>query len=344
MRPGRASSNVGASSPPGVIWESGPAATSQQPQSYLARLRKDPQKNRVLCLDLLVAFCFLYSTADILVEWSDSLECKKAVGRWLMGSYVLICTFRVLRYIGQAFSHPGEEERVMHLRQASPVCRGLAWFTWLFLVPIFFSWTAMGSATVIPLVSQGRNACLPTGGMEHLLMRLLLCYGWVVMCLLHLGGILRFEYRLRRADRALHQIESDDNSQRRWGSTEMRTGFARSGLLKRGLKPEKIKDLPKVKIEKESPLIGEQCSICIMDFVLNDSVRALPDCRHYFHQECIDLWLLRSPSCPLCKCSVGGGAGGEEEGDDDEGGAETEESVEDHGLDVSLQAGLDFTG
>merc|ERR1719231_4783 len=112
--------------------------------------------------------------------------------------------------------------------------------------------------------------------------------------MLYLVNALRFEYRLRRAEAALRSIETEDSLQR-WGrqsfletesSTDM-TGFVSSGLA-RGLKPTEIAELARWKVEKNSPLCGEDCSICITDFVSGDSVRRLPDCEHVFHRECID--------------------------------------------------------
>lgn len=47
------------------------------------------------------------------------------------------------------------------------------------------------------------------------------------------------------------------------------------------------------------------CAICLDDFEANETqVRELP-CRHIFHPDCIDTFLLRNSSlCPLCKQSV----------------------------------------
>lgn len=170
---------------------------------YLTRMRHDPEKWKILYLDALVFSCFAYSTLDIMVDWEGSLQCKKNVGCWLLGSYAMISLFRILRYIGQAHCNEGDENKVLHVRQPVRICRYLAWFTWIFLVPAFLCWTAMGSYRVIPLLWQGQNAeneCLPTGRSEHIFMRLLLCYGWGIMSLMHLCGVLRFEWRLRRAE------------------------------------------------------------------------------------------------------------------------------------------------
>lgn len=45
----------------------------------------------------------------------------------------------------------------------------------------------------------------------------------------------------------------------------------------------------------------EVCGVCLVDFDDGDELRVLP-CGHYFHQECIDHWLLHSATvCPVDK-------------------------------------------
>jgi hypothetical protein len=49
---------------------------------------------------------------------------------------------------------------------------------------------------------------------------------------------------------------------------------------------------------------AECCPICFGEYdSANVEVRQLP-CRHYFHPECIDAWLVRDNTCPLCKSLV----------------------------------------
>ncbi|KAL7687386.1 putative Zinc finger, RING-type, kelch-type beta propeller [Plasmopara halstedii] len=45
------------------------------------------------------------------------------------------------------------------------------------------------------------------------------------------------------------------------------------------------------------------CPICLIDFEDGEDVRNLP-CKHIFHVTCIDEWLKRNTSCPMCKCNV----------------------------------------
>ncbi|GMY31259.1 NEP1-interacting protein-like 1 [Fagus crenata] len=43
------------------------------------------------------------------------------------------------------------------------------------------------------------------------------------------------------------------------------------------------------------------CSICLQDFEDEDHVRTLPNCGHLFHLYCIDEWLTRQGTCPMCR-------------------------------------------
>ncbi|KAL5752495.1 hypothetical protein ACOSQ2_023002 [Xanthoceras sorbifolium] len=50
---------------------------------------------------------------------------------------------------------------------------------------------------------------------------------------------------------------------------------------------------------------SEICTICLDEYVQEDIVRVLPRCRHMFHKDCIDQWLLkRSFRCPICRDST----------------------------------------
>ncbi|XP_048130707.1 NEP1-interacting protein 1-like isoform X2 [Rhodamnia argentea] len=46
------------------------------------------------------------------------------------------------------------------------------------------------------------------------------------------------------------------------------------------------------------------CSICLQDFECKDVARRLPACRHLFHLCCIDKWISKQRSCPLCRSPI----------------------------------------
>ncbi|KAL1823518.1 hypothetical protein ACET3Z_010296 [Daucus carota] len=72
-----------------------------------------------------------------------------------------------------------------------------------------------------------------------------------------------------------------------------------------GLAGDSVDRIPKVRITRENNMdaSGEKvcCSVCLQDFQLEETVRSLPQCHHLFHLPCIDNWLVRHGSCPLCR-------------------------------------------
>ncbi|XP_074576263.1 RING-H2 finger protein ATL70-like [Curcuma longa] len=48
---------------------------------------------------------------------------------------------------------------------------------------------------------------------------------------------------------------------------------------------------------------ASSCSICLSDFKEGEVLRALTECGHSFHLQCVDPWLRSRPTCPLCRTS-----------------------------------------
>ncbi|KAL5768781.1 hypothetical protein ACOSP7_015326 [Xanthoceras sorbifolium] len=49
---------------------------------------------------------------------------------------------------------------------------------------------------------------------------------------------------------------------------------------------------------------GLECAVCLSKFEDIEILRLLPKCRHAFHINCIDQWLEKHSSCPLCRHKV----------------------------------------
>ncbi|GJY47956.1 RING-H2 finger protein ATL56-like protein [Tanacetum coccineum] len=47
--------------------------------------------------------------------------------------------------------------------------------------------------------------------------------------------------------------------------------------------------------------ISHDCSICLEGFKERDMCRAMQVCDHFFHAKCVDTWLVKVPSCPICR-------------------------------------------
>ncbi|KAD6453597.1 hypothetical protein E3N88_08302 [Mikania micrantha] len=87
--------------------------------------------------------------------------------------------------------------------------------------------------------------------------------------------------------------------------------FDMENSVTRGLSKEVINDLPKHVFEglsktsqKHGKCYETNCVICLENFKNKEEGRELPICKHVFHIKCIDEWLIRQGSCPICRQNV----------------------------------------
>lgn len=80
-----------------------------------------------------------------------------------------------------------------------------------------------------------------------------------------------------------------------------------------GLSPQDIEMLPCYDfkdVEKGGGGGPSDCAVCLDSFQAGDKCRLLPVCRHSFHAQCVDAWLLKSSICPICRTNASVGKGG----------------------------------
>lgn len=76
-----------------------------------------------------------------------------------------------------------------------------------------------------------------------------------------------------------------------------------------GLDRPVIESFPKVVLGESkrlpSPSISDTntCAICLCEYCAKDSIRCIPECHHCFHADCVDEWLQKSGTCPICRSS-----------------------------------------
>jgi len=69
--------------------------------------------------------------------------------------------------------------------------------------------------------------------------------------------------------------------------------------LPKQLLDELTETIPTQKFEK-GEFNNDVCSVCFENFMEEEEVKAL-ECKHVFHQNCIDPWLKKTLKCPLCR-------------------------------------------
>lgn len=249
----------------------------------------------------------LYLGMDISNSWDEFSHCRWPVHRWLLVSYFFILLFRISHIVGTVYTTEESGDLLLNLRHKGTLPRTIVSITWLLMLPLFMVWTGLGSYWLVD--SKRHSAqCLPMGMLLCFIITWqVLTYAWIAV---HVGvGSIAWvlEYRLRKAESNLRAIE-DPDMVRRWGQVSSLSGYtALSGALGGGLTPSEIGALPHFEATEAEVGEASECSICLGDIRVGDSVRQLRTCGHTFHRPCLDLWLLRRADCPLCKRDVRAG-------------------------------------
>lgn len=70
-----------------------------------------------------------------------------------------------------------------------------------------------------------------------------------------------------------------------------------------GLEPILVAAIPTMKFNREafSSIEDAQCTICLGDYQEKEVLRIMPKCGHNFHLSCIDVWLRKQSTCPVCR-------------------------------------------
>ncbi|XP_048225893.1 RING-H2 finger protein ATL7 isoform X2 [Ricinus communis] len=73
-----------------------------------------------------------------------------------------------------------------------------------------------------------------------------------------------------------------------------------------GLEPVMVAAIPTMKFNREAFTAVEdaQCSICLGEYQEKEVLRIMPKCGHNFHLSCIDVWLRKQSTCPVCRFPI----------------------------------------
>lgn len=128
--------------------------------------------------------------------------------------------------------------------------------------------------------------------MEIVISVILLFVGITVLVLIHVCIV-------GRAFRRRYENDQDMVAARISRSSSNRNGS-------KVIANEDLKDLPcfEFKATERGETSSADCVVCLENFNVGDKCRLLPNCKHSFHSQCIDSWLVKTPICPICRTSV----------------------------------------
>lgn len=265
--------------------------------------------------DMVLFATLSYSALDIQSEWATFSTCRQPVHFWLLTSYALLLTFRLVHSVGSRSSTgTSEGEFLVNLRLKETMPQLMLYATWFVVMPGFSIWTVAGSFWTWD-VWNNSPSCLPPQFLWFTLLWQVVSYFWIAAHLMIGCVALRRERKLRLVEADLRALE-DPETIERWGVvSQLQSESATSGRfsirgrngrsLRPGLSPAEIKGLGGiVQATSCSHDASDECSVCLAEIHVGDTIRCLPNCVHSFHRSCIDLWLLQSATCPLCKVDV----------------------------------------
>lgn len=95
-----------------------------------------------------------------------------------------------------------------------------------------------------------------------------------------------------------------------WAESHISARFFARGFVytpsERGLDKSFRDMLPTIIFDESVAAMLEdtQCVVCLGDYQMNEKLHRLPVCGHAFHLDCIDQWLSKNTTCPLCRTSL----------------------------------------
>ncbi|CAN6466269.1 unnamed protein product [Victoria cruziana] len=102
-----------------------------------------------------------------------------------------------------------------------------------------------------------------------------------------------------RLDRLVHTVDES------WHEQEQTAGGRPSShVIKKTLEVIELGNFLRMEEECKQEQ-GTLCCVCLCSMERRDKVRKLHNCRHVFHQKCLDRWVDQGQhTCPLCRSSL----------------------------------------
>lgn len=252
--------------------------------------------------------CSMFTTVNILITvlagavvhglQQHPIQCHKPLDFWFCMAGLQVIGFVLAFAVGRCAENGAS---CWFVDPRSWVAKASFTCTWTVLLPLLFGWTVLGMSWLMDTL-QHTPDCFPIDGFltpTTCALSQVLCGVGAAVYTVFVANVLDAK-TCRRANAAAIQAVEDSDLVHRWGQLKPAASMELCG----GLLPQEFADLPRHTMQRARADSGSECVICLTSLIEGDHVRSLPGCSHVFHRACIDLWLLRQTSCPLCKTDV----------------------------------------
>jgi len=235
------------------------------------------------------AFLFLalgYSIASLVIRWNSFSTCKYPLQLFLIVNYASIILFRSVRHLADCIGN-------------QTLIKSVEIFKIVIVYPFFAGWTITGTIWfALDRQCAARRNQVPT-----FIIWFILCYIWISILLIYdrsdvlvgYAALIGISLHLGVFEYVFFAGEDAD---------ELQNPLLYPDQRNEGFSAEQISSIPSFVIGDNPEQPGTQCAICIEPFASGEKYKVLNPCGHSFHQEHIDEWLLRKPTCPLCRAGV----------------------------------------
>lgn len=82
------------------------------------------------------------------------------------------------------------------------------------------------------------------------------------------------------------------------------TNIPQNHVVITGLDDLTLESYPKIQLGEKWEIPDPDdstCPICLCEYQPDEILRTIPECNHHFHAACVDEWLRKNPTCPVCR-------------------------------------------
>lgn len=247
--------------------------------------------------DPFILLLMTYFISDLSSNWSKYDNCKSPSNIFLMGIYSLILLHRVLYFI---------KANLFRMKKVRNITTLLIYCG---VYPAFIYWTFQGIKWQIANDQYTPNCVGPN---DQLFINRWLGAMVVLDCLIIVVIIAKIvqiyaliQYRRRLQTLLARLAEYEEETLHR---ILLMTANDLQGSGGNGLTYEELERIEREKYQSSSIgnvlRLDDTCPVCFEEFNHNQDIMRLPGCRHAFHPNCIQNWLVQKPVCPVCRSNV----------------------------------------